>query len=165
MKKARPVAFITRDSRTRRLRAIFIEMGYACDPKTVRNVMNALGYNKCVPRTKFNVKPNKPKRFLGVKPDCIGPRRSGRELSGESSFSTGRFGHCPWVIRKPDEGYHPDCVDSKFRSGQKIKMVWGAFCGTTKSDLISVFGKAKLDSATYVRMTSSLPMCLFASVL
>jgi len=39
--KVRLFAFITRDSRTRRLswEAICIEMDYACDPKTVRNVM------------------------------------------------------------------------------------------------------------------------------
>ena len=29
-------------------------------------------------------------------------------------------------------------------------MVWGAFCGTTKSDLIYIPGKAKISSATYV---------------
>jgi len=69
-----------------------------------------------------------------------------------SPFSTAGFGHRPCIIQKADEEYHPDCVDLKFRSGQKSKMVWGAFCGTTKSDLTFVPGRAKLDSATYVRM-------------
>jgi len=31
-------------------------------------------------------------------------------------------------------------------------MAWGAFCSTTKSDLIFIPGRAKLDSATYARM-------------
>jgi len=31
-------------------------------------------------------------------------------------------------------------------------MAWGAFCSTTKSDLIFIPGRAKLDSAPYARM-------------
>jgi len=69
----------------------------------------------------------------------------------ESSFSTAGFGHRPWVIRKVDEEYHPDCIDNNFHSGRKSKMIWGAFCGTTKSDLIYIPGKAKIDSITYVK--------------
>jgi len=43
--KTRLVAFITRDSRTRRLswEAICIETDYACDPKTVRDAVISLG--------------------------------------------------------------------------------------------------------------------------
>ncbi|RPA93321.1 hypothetical protein L873DRAFT_1793740 [Choiromyces venosus 120613-1] len=29
-------------------------------------------------------------------------------------------------------------------------MAWGAFCGTTKSDLVFIPGKAKVDAVTYV---------------
>jgi len=40
-------------------------------------------------------------------------------------------------------------------------MVWGAFCGTTKSDLIFVPGRAKLDSATMYEWSLSLFLCRF----
>ncbi|RPA97112.1 hypothetical protein L873DRAFT_1836523 [Choiromyces venosus 120613-1] len=69
--------------------------------------------------------------------------------SDESSFSTTGFGHRPWVIRKADEEYHPDCIYETFWQGRKSKMVRGAFCGITKSDLVFIPGKAILDSATY----------------
>ena len=128
--KARLVAFITRDSRTRRLswEAIRIEMDYACDPKAVRNVMISLGYHKRVPRTKFNVKPdNKPKRVAWCQARLHWTKEEWKRViwTDESSFSTAGFGHRPWVIRKADEEYHPDCVDLKFHSGRKSKMVWG----------------------------------------
>jgi len=140
---------ITRDSRTRRLswEAICIEMEYACDPKTVRNVMISLGYHKRVPRTKFNVKlNNKPKRVAWCQARLHWTKEEWKRViwTDESSFSMAGFGHRPWVIRKADEEYHPDCVDLKFHSGRKSKMVWGAFYGTTKSDLIFVPGRAKL---------------------
>ena len=64
--KARLIAFITRDSKTRRLSwdAICREMGYACSPKTVKCVVEAMGYHKRVPRRKFNIRPaNKLKRI------------------------------------------------------------------------------------------------------
>ncbi|KAI5842850.1 hypothetical protein BZA05DRAFT_411645, partial [Tricharina praecox] len=58
--KARLEEFVTRDSRTRRLSwdAICVEMGYACDPKTVRDAIMSMGYHKCVPRKKFAVEPD-----------------------------------------------------------------------------------------------------------
>jgi hypothetical protein len=31
-------------------------------------------------------------------------------------------------------------------------MVWGTFCGTTKSDMVFISGKAKLDSTTYLEI-------------
>ena len=67
-----------------------------------------------------------------------------------SSFSTAGFGHRPWVIQKPDEEYHADCIDETFEQGRQSKTVWVGFCGALKSDLVMVPGKAKLDSATYV---------------
>jgi transposase len=149
-------AFVTRDSRTRRLswEAICIEMGYACDPKTVRNVLKSMGYHKRVPRRKFHVRPdNRPKRVAWCQERLHWTKEEWKRViwTDESSFSTAGFAHRPWVIRKPGEEDHPDCVDNTFHSGRQTKMVWGAFCGTTKSDLIFVPGKAKIDSATYVR--------------
>ena len=47
------------------------------------------------------------------------------------------------MTRKADEEYHKDCVDEVFDSGRKSKMVWGAFCGTTKSSLVFIPGMAK----------------------
>ena len=67
-----------------------------------------------------------------------------------SSFSTASSGRRPWVIRKVDEKYHPDCSDKNFHTGRKTKMVWVAFCGTTKSELIYIPRKVKIDSIPYV---------------
>jgi len=83
------------------------------------------------------------------------------DWTDESSFSTAGFGHRPWVIRKADKEHHPDCVDLKFHSGRKSEMILGAFCGTTKSDLIFVPGRAKLDSATHVRMVLEAALVAF----
>jgi hypothetical protein len=69
----------------------------------------------------------------------------------ESFFSTTGFGHCPWVIPRPDEEYHSDCVVETFEQGRQSKMVWVGFCGTRKSKLVFIRGKVKLDSATDVR--------------
>ena len=68
----------------------------------------------------------------------------------ESSFSATGFGDRPWVIRKPEEEYHPDCIDEIFNQGRQSKMAWGAFRRSIKSDLVFIPGKAKLDSAAYV---------------
>ena len=68
----------------------------------------------------------------------------------ESSFSTAGYHHRPWVIRKAGEEYLEDTVDTTYHSGRQSTMAWGAFCGTTKSDLIYVPEKAKLNSALYV---------------
>jgi len=68
----------------------------------------------------------------------------------ESSFSTTGFGHRLWIIRKPDVEYHTNSVDETFEQEQSSKMIWGGFCGSLKSNLVCIPGKAKLDSATYV---------------
>jgi len=47
--------------------------------------------------------------------------------------------------------YHPDCIDKNFHSGHKTKVIWGAFCGTTKSDLTYIPDKAKIGSITYIQ--------------
>jgi hypothetical protein len=154
--KQRLVAFVTRDAKTRRLTwdAICVEMGYACSPKTVKNVIESMGYHKRVPRKKFNIRIyNKPKRVAWCQAHLHWGYEDWKRIlwTDESSFSTTGFGHRPWVIRRPDEEYHPDCVDETFQQGRQCRMVWGGFCGTLKSDLVIIPGKAKLDSATYVR--------------
>ena len=56
--RARLEAFVTCDARTRRLswEAIRQEMGYPCDPRTIRKkTMHEMGYRKRVPRKKFDV--------------------------------------------------------------------------------------------------------------
>ncbi|RPA95416.1 hypothetical protein L873DRAFT_1837182 [Choiromyces venosus 120613-1] len=68
----------------------------------------------------------------------------------ESTFSTTGFGHCPWVIRLPEEEFHINCVDQTFEQGRESTMAWGGFCGTTKSELVFIPGKAKMDSIMYV---------------
>lgn len=154
-KKAHLVAIITRDGWTRRLtwEAICIEMGYACSSRTVKNVVESLGYHKRVPRRKFNIRPaNKPIRLAWCYDLLHWTEEEWKRIlwTDESSFSTAGFGHRPWVIRLPSEEYHPDCVDETFQQGRQSKMVWGGFCGQLKSELIFIPGKAKLDSAMYV---------------
>lgn len=64
-------------------------------------------------------------------------------------FNTARFGHCPWVIPTPFEEFHPDCVEERCESGRKSVMIWGAFCGTLKSNLYFVPAGTKIDSSVY----------------
>ncbi|KAG0635220.1 hypothetical protein HOY80DRAFT_1140058 [Tuber brumale] len=68
----------------------------------------------------------------------------------ESTFSTAGFGNWPWVTRKASEEFHSDCVVKIFESGQETKMVWGAFCRTTRSKLVFIPSKVKVDSTFYV---------------
>jgi len=80
--KARLGACVTRDARTRRLswEAIVLEMGYACSARTVKNMMQKMGYHKRVPRKKFHVSPeNKEKRVVWCQLHaCTGRRKSGK---------------------------------------------------------------------------------------
>jgi hypothetical protein len=154
--KQRLVQFVTRDSRTRRLswEEIRVEMGYACSPRTIRNVLASMGYHKRVPRRKFNVRPqNKPLRVAWCRAHLHWTYEEWKRIiwTDESTFSTAGFGHRPWVIRRADEEFHPDCIDETFESGRQSRMTWGAFCGTMKSPLAFIPGKAKLDSAMYVK--------------
>ncbi|RPA99584.1 hypothetical protein L873DRAFT_1563371, partial [Choiromyces venosus 120613-1] len=43
----------------------------------------------------------------------------------ESTFSTTGFGHCPRVLRRPEEEFHPDCIDETCESGRESVMIWG----------------------------------------
>ena len=149
------MAFVTRDALTRRLSwdAIVIEMDYACSAKTVKAVMEKLGYHKRVPRRKFSIRPaNKPKRVQWCQ-ERLGwtfEEWSRMIWTDESTFSTSGFGPRPWVIQKPDEEFHINCIDQTFEQGRESTMAWGGFCCTTKSELVFIPGKAKLDSAMYV---------------
>ena len=61
------------------------------------------------------------------KKDYIGLMRSWLRVvwTDESTYSTKGFGHRPMVLRRPDEEYHPDCIDEIWESGRKSQMVWG----------------------------------------
>ena len=149
------IDFVTRDRRTRRLswEEITAEMGYACSAKTVQRVVQSMGYHKRVPRRKFNVRPdNRPRRVQWAREHLSWTFEEWKRVlwTDESSFSTAGFGHRPWVIRSPEEEYHPDCMDEIFNQGRQSRMAWGGFCGGIKSELVFVPGKAKLDSAAYV---------------
>ena len=149
------IAFVTRDRRTRRLswEEITAEMGYACSPKTVQRVVQSMGYHKRIPRRKFNARPdNRPRRVQWAQERLSWTYEEWKRVlwTDESSFSTAGFGHRPWVIRSPEEEYHPDCIDETFNQGRQSKMAWGGFCGSIKSELVFVPGKATSDSAAYV---------------
>lgn len=85
------------------------------------------------------------------KKDYIGLMRSWLRVvwTDESTYSTKGFGHRPMVLRRPDEEYHPDCIDEIWESGRKSQMVWGAFCGELKSELFFVPSGAKINGETY----------------
>ena len=148
-------AFITRDSGTQRLswKAVCQEMGYACSADTVKHVMERLGYYWWVPRRKFTIYPaNKPLHVAWYREHLNWTYQDWLWVvwTDESMFSTAGFRNRPWVMRKATEEYHEDCVDETFESGRQSKMVWGAFCGTLKSQLVFVPTKAKVDSSFYV---------------
>lgn len=152
--KERLRLFVTRDRYTRRLswEEIRDAMGYDCSAELVRDTMASMGYHKRKPRQKFTVRPdNRPKRVKWCQERLHWTYEEWfRTLfSDESYFSTIGFGHRPWVIRNAGEEDHPDCMDDIEKSGRKGVMVWGAFCGTMKSELVFVPNKVTLDSATY----------------
>jgi len=114
-------AFVARDARTRRLswEAVRQEVGYACDPRAIRETMREMGYHKRVPRKKSNASPeNKEKRVAWCQARLHWAKDEWKRVvwTGESSFSTAGFGHRPWVIRKVDEEYHPDYTDKNLHS-------------------------------------------------
>jgi hypothetical protein len=68
----------------------------------------------------------------------------------ESTFNTADFGHRQWVIRRPDEEYHPDCIDERWESGKQSVMIWRAFCGPElKSNIYFVPSGSKIDFSFY----------------
>jgi len=89
----------------------------------------------------------------GVRPGYIGLRRSGSESFGHLNtppplqnvvtvreLSLKLAGMI--TLTTPTYNFH---------FGGQSKMVWSAFCGTTKSDLVFVPGKAKVSSTIFVR--------------
>lgn len=68
----------------------------------------------------------------------------------ESTFTTVGFSHRPWVLRRPGEEFHPDCIDETWESGRESVMVWGGFCGEMKSELHIIPPKTKVNSSYYV---------------
>jgi len=67
----------------------------------------------------------------------------------ECNFSTAGFSHRPWVTGRPEEEFHPDCIDEVWQSGRKSVMVWGAFCGEMKSQLDIVPPGTTMNSKKY----------------
>jgi len=129
-------------------------MNYACSPITVKRVIESMGYQWCVPRRKFAIQPaNRPIRVAWCQERLDWTYEDWLRVlwTDKSTFSTAGFAFRPGVTRKASEENHPDCIESTYESGRQSKMVWGAFCGTIKSDLVFIPGKATLDSALYVQ--------------
>lgn len=113
-----------------------------------------MGYHRRVPRRKFSIRPaNRPIRVAWCRARLDWTYEDWLRVlwTDESTFSTAGFGNRPWVTRKASEEFHADCIDETFDSGRESRMIWGAFCGTTRSQLVFIPPKAKVDSALYVR--------------
>ena len=78
----------------------------------------------------------------------------------EASVELGRNSHPRKVIRKPGEGYLPDCLEPTFKSGRSSVMVWGSIAYNKKGPLI-ILPKGKLSSAEYVDFILSKPLLDF----
>ena len=157
------IAFVTRDRRTRRLswEEIVAEMGYACSPQTVMRVMESMGYHKRMARKEPNMCPsNRALRVQWAREHLSWTHEEWKRVlwTDQTPLSTAGFGHrpsgCRWVIRKPGEEDHPDCVDDApdRLEGQPSRIVWAAFCESIKSEPVYIPKAAtrKLDAATYV---------------
>ncbi|KAI5845784.1 hypothetical protein DFP73DRAFT_476642, partial [Morchella snyderi] len=68
----------------------------------------------------------------------------------ESIFNTSGFGHCRWILIIPEEKCYPDCIDEIWQSRGKSTMLWGAFCGEMKSELVFTPAGVTSKSQTYV---------------
>lgn len=152
--KQRLIAFITRDRFTRRLswEDIREKMSYDCSANTIRNVVASMGYHKRVPRRKWGVREaNKVKRVEWCQARLHWTEEEWERViwTDESMYNTIGFSQRPWVIRRADEEFHPDCIDLYWESGRETVMVWGAFCGEHKSELVACPSGIKLDSCEY----------------
>jgi hypothetical protein len=128
-------------------------MGYACSVRTLRNTLASMGYHKRLPRKKWGIRPpNLIKRveWCQARLHWTYDDWFRTVWTDESIFNTSGFGHRPWVLRTPEEEYHPDCIDETWESGRKSTMIWGAFCGEMKSELVFTPAGVTIKSQTYV---------------
>lgn len=171
--KARLREFVTRDKNTRRLswESIVQEMRYLFSPRTIKGVIASMGYHKRLPRKKqvyySQYYPNycitnvsrweirlqnllQRVRWFQDRLHWIYEECFRTVWSDKSTFNTAGFGHRHWVIRTSQVEYHADCIDETWKSGRKNVMVWGAFCGEMKTELVFTLPGVTINSRVYV---------------
>lgn len=141
--------FITENAAHRRLQYAEIakQCGFNCCEDTVRQACHLLGFQKRIPRRKqLLTERQKQLRYIWAKDMKGWDEQDWMRIiwTDEASFCTSHSSYNVTVLRRPGEEYHPDCVEEELRQGRTSVMVWGAFCGTTKSDLYIVKGKVSI---------------------
>ncbi len=149
-------SFITTNSTTRRLsyKEIAHQGHFDCGEDIVRQACKALGFCKCVPRQKqlLNARQKQLRYYWALDHASWRYDEWSRVIwTDEVSFSTDHTAYNVTVLRQPGEEYHADCVQEELRQGRQSVMVWGAFCGTTKSDLHIVKGDVS-DTSSYTQL-------------
>ncbi len=144
---ARLEQWITKNSVYRRMsyQAIKYLGKFPGSVRRIRQACSALGFQKCIPRQKQLITERQRQILYLWGLDHLKYKREDWERviwTDESSFSTAHSAYNVRVLRCPREEYHPDCVQKERWSGRESVMVWGRFCGTTKSQLHVVKGKA-----------------------
>lgn len=122
--------FVTRYRYTRCLswEEIRDAMGYNCSLDLVRKVIASMGYHKRKPRQNFGVQlQNQAKRVQWCQERLHWTYEEWLCLiyCDESWHSTEGFHHRPMVIHCASEEGHPDCIDTRERSGRQGIMVGG----------------------------------------
>lgn len=153
--KERLLQFITQNRVTRRLSWDQIRdyMGYSCSGDLIRSTLSSMGYHKRIPRQKFGIRPyNAIRRVEWCQQHLDWTYDDWVRVlwCDESWFSTVGFHQRSLVIRNSKEVGHPDCLDTREKSGRKGIIVWGAFCGLTRSELVFVPSNVSLDSTRYI---------------
>jgi hypothetical protein len=119
----------------------------------IRQACRQLGFKKCLPRKKALTSGRQRLiRYFWALYHLKYKREDWERViwTDESSFSTAHSAYNVRVLRRPGEEYHPDRIQKERWSGRESVMMWGAICGTTKSELHVVKGKVGYIVAYFV---------------
>lgn len=123
--------------------------------RTLRRIFHSQGYNRRVARIKpfldAEVKQKRLDQGLRFQDWAEGDWED-VIFSDEAAFNCDQLSGTIWVTRKPSEEYDEDCLVPKFQKLTTV-MVWGAICGSQKSQLVIWETKewGKINSETYIQ--------------
>ena len=106
-------------------------------PRTLARRLAQLGYRKCTacPKPFINEKNRKIRLAFSVKFENWTHAWKRLRFSDESTFYTGKYKK-DQILRKADERYCLDCIQTHFRSGRTSFLVWGMVGWGYKSKLV-----------------------------